>query len=371
MPDALPLPAATSSSDHAVSASAESRRAIPPAAPDAAPDATSIARPAVLGVLLVNLGTPDAPTVPAVRRFLAEFLWDPRVVEVPRWLWWIALHGIILRVRPSKSVHAYRQIWTPAGSPLLLHSRALADAVQQLLGQTAGGPEAVVSLGMSYGSPSIPQALDALRAAGARQIVILPLYPQYSGTTSGSVFDRVSAELRRWRRVPGLHFIDDYHDEPAYVEAIAASVREYWRDRPRTHLLFSFHGIPQRYAAGGDPYPGQCLRTAELVADRLGLGAGEWTLSFQSQVGREEWLRPYTDETLRRYAREGPRELTVVCPGFATDCLETLEEIAIRNRALFLAEGGERYEYVPALNEGVAHAQLLVDLIRRHGAALR
>lgn len=318
---------------------------------------------AATGALLVNLGTPDAPTPAAIRRFLAEFLWDPRVVEAPRWLWWLALHGVILRIRPSRSAHAYRQIWTPEGSPLLLHSRALVDRVRSVV---QGRLPATVALGMSYGSPGIPAALEQLRRAGVRRLVVLPLYPQYSGTTTGSVFDRVTAQLQSWRWVPELRFIGNYHDDPAYLDAIAASVREHWRTHERGHLLFSFHGVPHRYLLAGDPYHCQCQKTARLVAGRLGLDPAAWTLGFQSQVGREEWLRPYTDQTLLRLAREDQRRVSVVCPGFATDCLETLEEIAIRNRALFMANGGEFYDYIPALNASDAHAEFLADLICRH-----
>ena len=318
---------------------------------------------ATTGALLVNLGTPDAPTPAAIRRFLAEFLWDPRVVEAPRWLWWLALHGVILRVRPARSAHAYRQIWTPQGSPLLLHTRALVDGVRGNLQRQLA---ATVVLGMSYGSPGIPAALEELRRAGVRRLVVLPLYPQYSCTTTASVFDRVTSLLQRWRWVPELRFIGNYHDEPAYVDAIAASILEHWRTHERGHLLFSFHGVPRRYLLAGDPYHCQCQKTARLVADRLGLDAGAWTVSFQSQVGRDEWLRPYTDETLPRLAREGQRRISIVCPGFATDCLETLEEIAIRNRALFMGNGGEVCDYIPALNASDAHAGLLADLIARH-----
>lgn len=319
--------------------------------------------PAATGALLVNLGTPDAPTPAAVRRFLAEFLWDPRVVEAPRWLWWLALHGVILRIRPSRSAHAYRQIWTPQGSPLLLHTRALVDRVR---GALQSRLPTTVALGMTYGSPSIPDALEQLQRAGVRQLVVLPLYPQYSGTTTASVFDRVTSQLRRWRWVPELRFIGNYHDEPAYIDAIAASIRDHWRTHERGHLLFSFHGVPRSYLLAGDPYHCQCLKSARLVAERLELEASAWSVSFQSQVGREEWLRPYTDETLLRMAREGQRRVSVVCPGFATDCLETLEEIAIRNRALFMAAGGEFYDYIPALNAGDAHTELLCELIARH-----
>jgi ferrochelatase len=320
---------------------------------------------AMTGALLVNLGTPDAPTPAAVRRFLAEFLWDPRVVEAPRWLWWLALHGFILRFRPARSAHAYRQIWTPQGSPLLLHTRALVERVRGNLQRQL--PASVV-LGMSYGSPRIPDALEELRRAGVRRLVVLPLYPQYSCTTTASVFDRVTSQLQRWRWVPELRFIGNYHDEPAYIEAIADSIREHWRTHERGHLLFSFHGVPRRYMEAGDPYHCQCQKTARLLAENLGLDTDAWTISFQSQVGREEWLRPYTDETLLRLAREGRRRVSVVCPGFAADCLETLEEIAIRNRALFMSNGGEVYEYIAALNANDAHAGFLADLIARHAS---
>lgn len=219
---------------------------------------------------------------------------------------------------------------------------------------------------MTYGSPSIGSALQELRRQGARKLLVLPLYPQYSGTTTGSVFDRVSSELQRWRWVPELRFIGSYHTEPAYIEAIAGSINEHWRIHGRKHLLFSFHGIPKRYVAAGDPYHEQCLQTARLVAERLALSATDWTVSFQSQVGREEWLRPYTDETLIGMVRAGQRQVTVVCPGFAADCLETLEEIAIRNREAFLVQGGEAYDYVPALNESEPHVNAIADLIGRH-----
>jgi protoporphyrin/coproporphyrin ferrochelatase len=320
-----------------------------------------------LGVLLVNLGTPTAPTAPAVRRFLAEFLSDPRVIEAPRWLWWLALHGVILRVRPAKSAHAYQQIWTESGSPLLVHSRGLTDRVRALLGDGSTGlPTISVALGMTYGSPSIPAALAQLRNDGVRRLLVLPLYPQYSGTTTGPVFDRVTSELQRWRWIPELRFIGSYHDDSAYVDALAASARERWRTQERGHLLFSFHGVPQRYLLAGDPYHCQCLVTARLVADRLGLGATDWSVSFQSQVGREQWLQPYTDQTLIQFAQQGRKRISVICPGFATDCLETLEEIEIRNRAAFMKHGGEFYDYIPALNASAAHAQLLADLVRRH-----
>ncbi len=325
--------------------------------------------PERLGVLIANLGTPEAPTPSAVRRFLAEFLWDRRVVEAPRWLWWLALHGVVLRIRPAKSARAYQQIWTEAGSPLLVNSRALAEAIRRRL---AADLDAVTALGMSYGSPSIPAALEELRRAGARRLIVLPLYPQYSATTTASVFDRVTRELRRWRWVPDLRFITSYHDDPPYIDALSASLREHWRMRESAarshHLLFSFHGIPRRYLAAGDPYHCQCRKTARLVAAQLELSEEEWSVSFQSQVGREEWLRPYTDERLMQLAKQGGKRVTVICPGFATDCLETLEEIALRNRAMFLQHGGDDFDYAPALNASDAHASFLADLIGRHAA---
>jgi len=315
-----------------------------------------------LGILLANLGTPDDPQPAAVRRFLAEFLWDPRVVEAPRWIWWLVLHGYILRVRPAQSSHAYKQIWTPAGSPLLLHTRALADALAERLAQS----DCVVAVGMSYGRPSISAALNELRTKGARRILVLPLYPQYSGTTTASVFDRVTHELKTWRWLPELRFVTSYAEEPAYIRAIAASIREHWQARERSHLIFSFHGVPKRYLLNGDPYYCQCQKTARLVASELQLADGDWSVSFQSQVGREEWLQPYTDAHLLELAEQGCKQVTVVCPGFATDCLETLEEIAIRNRAAFLSHGGEAFDYVPALNAGEAHLNLMLDIIERH-----
>jgi ferrochelatase len=318
------------------------------------------------GVLLVNLGTPDAPTPGAVRRFLAEFLADPRVVETPRWLWLPVLHGVILRIRPRRSAHAYQQIWTERGSPLMVYSQSLAQRLETALVERFGS-SLTLALGMSYGNPSIPVALEQLRKAGASRIVVLPLYPQYSATTTASVFDRVTRTLQQWRWVPELRFVMQYHDEPAYIEALAASIEQHWETRGgRNHLLLSFHGIPQSYVQAGDPYYEQCVNTARLLGARLKLAESDWSMSFQSQVGRAEWLRPYTDELLIQCAREGRRDLTVACPGFAIDCLETLEEIELRNRETFLSNGGSAYTYVPALNATDAHVELLTNLIARH-----
>lgn len=315
-----------------------------------------------LGVLVANLGTPDSPETPSVRRFLAEFLSDPRVIEAPRWLWWLALHGVILRIRPAKSAHAYRQIWTEAGSPLLVHSRALTAALQRELATA----DVAISLGMTYGNPSIASALRELQTQGVRRLLVLPLYPQYSATTTASVFDRVTEELQQWRWIPELRFVMSYADEVDYIRAIAASIRNHWQARGKTHLLFSFHGVPKRYLLAGDPYHCQCRKTARSIARELELADDDWSISFQSQVGREEWLKPYTDQLLLEYASKGPKRITVVCPGFATDCLETLEEIALRNRAAFLKNGGESFDYVPALNASEPQIALMMKVIERH-----
>lgn len=322
-----------------------------------------------LGVLLVNLGTPDAPAAGPVRRFLAEFLGDPRVIEFPRWLWWLVLHGFILRFRPRKSAHAYQQIWTPQGSPLLCHSQELAMRLQASLDTRFDSVK--VALGMTYGAPSIRATLEQMHRDGVRRLLVLPLYPQYSATTTASVFDRVATTLQRWRWIPELRFITQYHDDPAYIAALAASIQNHWQQHPRQHLLFSFHGVPRRYLLAGDPYHCQCLKTARLVSEHLQLQPDDWSVSFQSQVGREEWLRPYTDELLMQYAKSGKSAVTVVCPGFAVDCLETLEEIVIRNRAAFLAAGGTSFDYVAALNATADHVALLTDLVIRHAHGWR
>ena len=318
-----------------------------------------------IGVLVTNLGTPGAPTTAAVRRYLAEFLADPRIIELPRWVWRIILHGVVLRLRPRRSARAYASIWTPEGSPLLVNSRAVASALEAVW--TERRPNRVaVALGMRYGAPSIPVALHALREAGAVRIVVLPLYPQYSGTTGGSTFDAVARALSGWRRVPALRFIDHYHDDRGYIDALAASIEAAWSEEGRPdRLLFSFHGLPRRYLDAGDPYHCECRKTARLVARKLGLDPESWLVAFQSRVGREEWLRPYTDETLVEWGRERLERVDVACPGFPADCLETLEEIGIRGREAFVAAGGGRLRYIPALNAGEAHVEALAALVER------
>jgi ferrochelatase len=322
--------------------------------------------PDFTGVLLVNLGTPDAPTASAVRRFLKAFLSDPRVVEYPRLLWWLILNGVILRIRPSRSAKAYREIWTDDGSPLMLHSQRLTDGVRERLEQRAPG-QYKVELAMTYGEPSITSAIDKLQKASARRLLILPLYPQYSGTTTASVFDAVTSKLQGLRWVPESRFINQYHDEPGYIRALAASVREYWQQHGRgDHLLFSFHGVPRYTLDKGDPYHCLCQKTGRLVAEELELEEDQWTLSFQSRVGRDEWLRPYTDETVVELAGKGIGRLDVACPGFSADCLETLEEIAMQNAEFFEDAGGESLHYIPALNARDDHIDFLTTLIGQH-----
>ena len=315
--------------------------------------------PATTGVLVVNLGTPDAPTPEAVRRFLAEFLSDPRVVDLPRLPWQFVLRAFVLPFRPKRSAHAYQQVWTPAGSPLLTGTEALTRALESRLRELLPDPPAV-AMGMTYGNPSIARALERLLAAGVQRLVVLPLFPQYSATTTAAALDRIDAALTGLAPPPDRLVIEDYHDEPAHVAALAASIAA---RAPFDHLLFSFHGIPARNAAAGDPYGGQCHATARLVAARLGLTQERWSVAFQSRVGRARWLEPYTEDRLRELAAAGMARLAVACPGFAVDCLETLEEIAIRGSATFLAAGGTDFEYIPALNDDAAQVNCLAQLV--------
>lgn len=319
-----------------------------------------------LGVLLTNLGTPDAPTASALRKYLAEFLSDPRVIEVPKPIWWLILHGVILRTRPRRSAKLYAKIWSPEGSPLMRISRKQQQALQAQLDQYVPGPVKVV-LAMRYGNPSIAQGLNELRALNARRILVLPLYPQYSATTTASTFDAVSKVLQRWRWLPDIRFISHYHDEPGYIEALATRIRMHWDTEGRGEkMLFSFHGIPRHYFEAGDPYHCECHATARLTAAALGLEREQWMVSFQSRFGPREWLRPYTDETLAALPKEGVKSVDVVSPGFSADCLETLEELNIQNREIFMAAGGDKFGYIPALNDQPMHIEFLSDLILKH-----
>ena len=316
-------------------------------------------------VLLVNLGTPSAPTPPALRRYLAEFLDDPRVVEIPRLLWWPLLHGVILQTRPAKSAAKYASIWMPEGSPLAVWTTAQARRLQAEL--DARGHRVSVRHAMRYGEPSIPSVLDALRAEGTTRVLVLPLYPQYAAATTASVVDKVGAWARDARRVPELRFVGEYHDDPGYIDALAESVAEHWRASGRAErLLLSFHGVPARSLTLGDPYHCQCQKTARLLGERLGLPKDALTVTFQSRFGKAQWLEPYTEPTLRAWAASGVRSVDVLCPGFATDCLETLEEIGQEARAAFLESGGQDFRYLPCLNDRPAWIAALAAIAERH-----
>jgi ferrochelatase len=313
------------------------------------------------GVLLVNSGTPATLATRDVRAFLAGLLGDPRVVELPRWLWLPILHGIILRVRPRASARKYAAIWTPQGSPLAIESEALRRGLESALREES----MPVVLAMLYtGGESVVQGIDRLRQAGVDEIIVVPMFPQYCGASTGAVFDQVSAALRALRHVPSVRFVSNYHDEPDYIDALAASVRDHRREAGATrHLLMSFHGVPERFVTLGDPYRAQCERTAALLAQKLGLEADAWSVSFQSRFGKAQWLQPYTSEVLAALPRRGIDSVSVICPGFAADCLETLEEIGMENRDVFLAAGGKQYSYVPALNGRADHVAALRAVI--------
>ncbi|MCW5648763.1 MAG: ferrochelatase [Ramlibacter sp.] len=322
-------------------------------------------QPARTAVLLCNLGTPDAPTPGAVRRYLAEFLGDPRVVEIPRALWLLILHGIILRVRPARSARKYASIWTPEGSPLKVWTQRQARLLQEALAQR--GQDVVVRCAMRYGSPSVASELDQLKAEGATRILVLPAYPQYSGTTTASVLDAVYAWAARLRHVPELRFVNRYHDHPGYIAALAARITAYWQAHGRPdQLVMSFHGVPERTLHLGDPYHCECHKTARLLAAALDLAPDQYRLTFQSRFGKAKWLEPYTEPTLVALAQAGTRRVDVVCPGFTSDCLETLEEINMEAREAFLHAGGQAFHYIPCLNDDAGWIAALADLAQQH-----
>lgn len=321
---------------------------------------------------MVNLGTPDAPTPAAVRRYLAQFLSDPRVVEIPSVVWKPILHGVILNIRPARSARKYAMIWTKDGSPLLVHSLRQRTLLLGYLGQRLkeiGLPadHAQIELGMRYGLPSIDDAMAKLREGGCDRILVLPLYPQYAGSTTGSAFDAVAAAAGRERRVPALRVVDAYYDDPGYIKALARGVNDYWVKNGRPdHSLFSFHGVPRRTLTSGDPYHCHCQKTARLLACELGLKSEQFSVTFQSRFGRAEWLAPYTQPTLVALAKRGVRRVDVACPGFVADCLETLEEIAHEGQTAFLNAGGREFHYIPCLNEQPAWIAALADLALRN-----
>ncbi len=315
------------------------------------------------GVLVSNLGTPDAPTPAALRRYLAEFLSDTRVIEKPRWLWKIILYGIILNIRPRRAAKAYQSVWTENGSPLMHHSTQQANALQQALNDNDS--DIIVKLAMRYGNPSIAQGLQELMAEGVGRILVLPLYPQYSATTTASTYDAVFNTVKNTRNVPEIYLLGDYHQHEQYINALANSIREQWdRHGQSEKLMMSFHGLPKSYVTAGDPYQCQCQQTAELLAHKLQLADNQWRCTFQSRFGVEEWLQPYTDKTLEAWAKSGIKSVDVVCPGFSADCLETVEEIGVENRDLFIGAGGESFNYIPCLNERADHIDLLAQIIK-------
>ena len=311
-------------------------------------------------VLLANLGSPTAPTTKAVRRFLADFLWDPRVVNLPRPLWWMILNFFVLPFRPSKSAKAYQKVWHEKGSPLTYLTRQLTEKMAEQLSSQG----VITNYAMRYGEPSIAKQLKAFKAEGVTDIIILPLYPQYSSTTTASIYDDLIKELNQWRHLPNFQFISDYHQDAHYISAVAESIKQAWDEQAKNELLImSFHGLPEVLTKWGDPYFHQCHRTAWLIAEALGLNESQWMLVFQSRFGKAEWLKPYCVDTLEALPGQGVKTVDVVCPGFAVDCLETLEEIAMENKSIFLEAGGTDYRYISALNDSASHVSALINLI--------
>lgn len=318
-----------------------------------------------VGILITNLGTPAAPNTKALRTYLKQFLSDPRVVEFPRLLWWLVLNGIILQIRPRKSAHAYRQVWTEDGSPLALHTRDQANALRERL-EPIWGDDLVLAWAMRYGTPSIEDTVDSMLERGVRRLLVLPLYPQYSASTTASTFDALAADFTARRWIPELRFVTSYHDFPPYIEALATSIRQFWEAHGQAPLIvFSYHGVPQRYLHNGDPYHCQCHHTSRLLATALGLTEGQFMTTFQSRFGREPWLQPYTDHTMESLPGKGIKQVQVVCPGFSSDCLETIEEIAMENRDIFIEAGGESFGYIPCLNAQPAHIEALAQLAEK------
>ena len=319
-------------------------------------------------VVLVNLGTPEAPTAPALKRYLKQFLSDPRVVEIPKPIWWLILNGIILNIRPKKSAAKYASVWMPEGSPLRVHTERQTKLLAGHLG--ARGHHTTVKMAMRYGSPSVPEVLSKLKSEGANRILVVPMYPQYSSSTTATVVDEAAQWLLKIRNQPEMRFIRNFHDDPAYIAALEKSVRKHWQASgplgAKDKLVISFHGLPKRSLDLGDPYFCECQKTGRLLAERLGLSAEQYRVCFQSRFGKAEWLQPYTAPTLVKLGQEGTERIDIICPGFTADCLETLEEIAMEGKHDFITAGGKAYHYIPALNEDEAWITALTDLVERH-----
>jgi protoporphyrin/coproporphyrin ferrochelatase len=317
------------------------------------------------GLVLVNLGTPDEPTTPAVRRYLRQFLWDPRMVEIPRAVWWFILNGVILPFRSSKSAAKYAAIWSQEGSPLLVHTKKQAALLRGYLGER--GHDVQVAYAMRYGSPSVAEVVDKLKADGCDRILILPAYPQYSATTTASIFDAVFSHYAKVRNVPELRFVKHYHDNEGYIDALKKSVLAHWDIHGRPDkLVMSFHGVPKRTLLLGDPYHCECHKTARLLANALRLSPDQYIVTFQSRFGKAEWLQPYTAPTVQKMGKDGVRRIDVLCPGFSSDCLETLEEIAMEVKQDFLTAGGKEFHYIPCLNEDPAWISALAEIAEQH-----
>jgi len=320
-----------------------------------------------VGILLVNLGSPEAPTAGAIRRFLKEFLSDHRVVEIPKVLWQLILNFFILPLRPGKLVPLYQSIWTPEGSPLVSIAHKQKEKLETEFKDRAANTELTFALAMRYGKPDIASAVRQLARDNARKILVFPTYAQYSGTTTASIFDAVTSEFQQWRWVPELRFINQYYDQDKYIQALADSVQTHWQSHVRGQkLVISFHGLPKANYLKGDPYFDQCHKTAQLLAVELGLDESQWLITFQSRFGKAEWLKPYTSDTLQNLAEQGVNSVDIICPGFAIDCLETLEEIKVENRDVFLQAGGKDYHYIPALNDSAVNINAMANLIEQH-----
>jgi protoporphyrin/coproporphyrin ferrochelatase len=316
-------------------------------------------------VLYCNLGTPDAPTAPALRSYLAQFLGDSRVVEIPKPIWWLILHGIILRTRPAKSAAKYASVWTPEGSPLMVWTQKQAALLKGFLGEQ--GHQVDVRVAMTYGNPGVAQELNKLKAEGFTRILVLPAYPQYSGTTTAALFDAIYKWAERTRYVPELRFVNHFHDDPGYINALATTVRKHWQTNGQPdQLVMSFHGVPERTLHLGDPYHCECHKTGRLLAEALGLGKHQYTITFQSRFGKAKWLQPYTEPTLVAMAQAGTKKVDVVCPGFTGDCLETLEEINMEAREAFLHAGGTEFSYIPCLNDDLDWVRALTAIATQH-----
>ena len=318
-----------------------------------------------IGVLITNLGTPDAPNKKELKVYLNQFLSDPRVIELPKILWQIILKLVILQIRPSKSAEAYKQIWTDKGSPLLDIANRQLNKIQSSF--SSKNENIVFEVGMRYGNPSIPDALLKLQKKQVRRLLVLPMYPQYCAATTGSTFDEVTNVLQKWRWIPEMRFINQYFEEKNYIEALSNSIKSFWKKTSKPQkIIFSYHGIPKRYLTNGDPYHCFCLKTTRLVKEYMGLSDDEIMTTFQSRFGREEWLKPYTSETLKELPKQGIKNIHIISPGFSSDCLETLEELEEENREYFMESGGENYHYIPCLNDHDDHIDVFVNLIKKH-----